>query len=250
MKLLTNDEIDCIEKYEFVSHELSKSKENRLKNTHLLCTKNTSGPYGCVKKIDKIKREDVTLWEITKSYFGFGLLAGCDLRLTSIANYLQTCDISSISTESASYRTIHGIASRMLIYKKENTTIPRLWEKLSTISTSVKINKYNKFSSLFFYPKLPLKSYSCHDSTNRFLFLTPLTTFGHLRAQIDILEGKRPSRAIKPGECVKIDECYRPTYNKRLDTDKVDENSLKEIFFRIIESVTINHFNTSTYERR
>lgn len=228
MTTLFKMELDCLENYRFRSYELSHNKENRKKNEYLLCIKKS--PSGHVKFLDKIRRVDVTLWEIVKSLFGCGKLAGCNLKLTSIAKYLEQNDLSGISQHSQAYRTIHGIAARMLVYKKSGRKIPALWTKLSTGAREMSVHRCTEYHYNYEPPKYPLTS-----SKDRSLFLTPLTKFGHLCEQVKILEKWNSVSAVKVGGLLKD---YVPWYEEIPYSKTVDDSSLKEVFFRVIEKVT------------
>lgn len=241
MKTLLKSEIDCLENYKFNCDEFSKTKQNRKENEYLLCIKNTNH----TRQIDKIRRVDATAWEIVKSFFGFGKLANCDLRLSSIASHLEQHDLTSLVKDSKAYRAVHDIATRMLIYKKSGEVIPALWEKLATETKKITIERCEEHR---FNCQPP--TYQRNSSRDRFLLLTPLTKFGHLRAQVSILEGKNATHAtVFNGTQTIFEEfgkSYCPAYRTINDTEVVDENSLKGVFFRIIELVS-QTYRTYTY---
>lgn len=232
MQVLSKKEIDCLESYRFKECEKDIAGFNRKNNEYLLCVKSNSTDN--TKQIDKVRRADVNSWEMFKSFFGCGKLAKCDLHLDSIAARLEQCDLSSVDEKSAAYKTIHGIATRMLIYKKTGPAIPSLWEKIATKATKVTIDRCNQT----FYNQDP-PSYHVRSSKVRFLFLTSLTKFGHLRAQAEILENKKSISAIKWAGWSK--ELHQPWYDSISDDQDVNETTLNGASFRIIDSITRVH---------
>lgn len=197
--ILTRSELNCLASYQFKNDGLSKNGKNRKENDYLLCIKKT----GETTQIDKVRRVDVTLWEIVKRFFGCGKLKGCDLRLKSIAAHLSKLHLPVFDKDKEAYTTVHGIATRMVSYRKSGKNIPLLWENIA-----VETKKF-------------------HLSSPRFLFLTPLTTVGHLCAQVNILEDAKASEAKGVGG-IRGDR-YEVWYYAFKNTALATEEVLKKI---------------------
>lgn len=156
----------------------------------------------CVTKagLGVVERKDVTRWEVIKSFFGFGKLVGCDIRLTSISRYLAERDLSHLSQEHPAYRTVHAIATRMLVHKKEGNHVPILWQKLATKTHELSITFYAKRHARDFKRRIVVKERAL-SVRKRLFFLTPLTTVGHLKAQAELEARERSWKKTPLAAC-------------------------------------------------
>lgn len=221
MKLSSLD-IITLENYHFVSDEFTASRRNRLENRELLCVTKSG--------LNTVQRKDVTCWELLKRFFGCGKLAGCDLRLTSISRYLEDRDLAHLSQEHPAYRTIHAIATRMLVYRKAGQDVPNLWKKLATTTHELTITYYTTWHSR---PngRTPVAKDRDVSVRKRMFFLTPRTTVGHLKAQAELeAREKTPLAASAP-----------------LDATPVDAHLLSRLRFRAKVSDEYAHWYSNYY---
>ncbi len=226
MKLDAN-EIKILSEYRFIGNEFERSQKNRNENEYLLCLRDGH-------QIDRVKREDATVWEIFKSYFGCGKLAGCALSIQAIAAHLAQRDLSELNCEDPAYAAIHAIAARVLVYRKPNQ---ELWKKLSLSIRSFCIEHvYRRFYDNGRYGR------ESHDSGNkcvhRALLITPKTRIGHLVAQVDQLENRRWDTHLQPTEFKRSNGNDKSEHQYiKLDAP-VNEENLKGLSFLIVAHVT------------
>lgn len=234
MKLEAN-EIKILGEYKFVGDEFLRSQKNRNENEYLLCLRETYSGY----EIDRVRKEDASIWEIFKSYFGCGKLAGCDLSFDAIVDYLGKRDISEVAADTPAYDAIHAIAARALIYRKPNQ---ELWKKLSTGLKSFTVEHVHREWSFHQLREREWEKKSVH----RTLLITPKTCIGHLIAQVDDLENRSWDRWIgpKPTEAKKWaswGEGHKPIYHTLTRSALADEKNIKDLFFKIVDSVTYRY---------
>ncbi len=231
MKLEEN-EIKILGEYKFIGDEFMRSQKNRNENETLLCIRENEKGY---RHLDKVQTKDATSWEIFKSYFGYGKLAGCDLSMEVIAGYLAKKDLSWLDCETPAYATVHAVAARVLIYRKP---YQELWKKLSTSTQSFQIQHVNRECS------------SRHkddydwilENVHRALLITPKTRIGHLIAQVDDLESRSWDRwngpqSTEAKKWAAWGEGYKPRYHVLARAAPADEKNLKDLFFHIIDRV-------------
>jgi len=231
MKLQEN-ELKILSEYKFLGNEFLRSQENRKQNSYLLCLrKNEKGDW----QLGQVQTKDATCWEIFKSYFGVGKLAGCTLSFNAVAGYLADRDISQIATDTPAYDTIHAIAGRMLVYHKKNTG---LWLKLATQLKSFNIEMVRRDYNF------PVSQGSCDNlqkTVNRTLLLTPKTKIGHLVEQVNLIENhpwtqpnsfySESTEATKWGGWT---ENYQVWWDKLHYTQDATEKNLSGLFFKVI----------------
>ncbi len=229
-------EIKILGEYKFIGDEFMRSQKNRNKNETLLCLrKNENGDW----RLDKVQTKDATSWEIFKSYFGVGKLAGCTLSFEAIGNYLAERDISTVESDAPAYDTIHAIAGRMLIYHKRNQD---LWKKLATQLKSFNIQQIVRERDI---PISDKETDRIQKIANRTLLITPKSKIGHLVEQVNLLEGRdwakpddyiysHSTEATKWGGWT---ETYQGWWDKLGYTQDVDEKNLSGLFFKVISRV-------------
>lgn len=250
MTYLTSQEISHLESYNFISNQYCRSGRNRNENETLLCIRMVGG----IKQLDTVKRANVTTWEVFKSYLGLGKLAGCDLRLTAIASYLESKSIKELAVDSKAYQTIHQIASRMLTYRKEGeqTPIPRLWQHLTTQKKELTLDKVRR-EHLYESDQHGVRSLRTQESiieTRKMeLSITPLTTFGHLVIQANLLKGLSFDEITVRWSYWGLYD-HEPRYRVKYEEEQVNGDSPKDLFLRhIAEDIYPEEFFDDKYCR-
>lgn len=233
------NDINILENYQFRSEAFALSGKNRKENDTLLCVKTVPGKYSSYKTLGTVKRSDVTKWEVFKSYFGCGKLADCDLNLKSIAEYLHG-KVKTLDPKSKAYKTVHEIATRMLVYRKDGNEIPEFWKSISTGTRMFAVYEVERATTNRGTKDITKKSF------NRAMYLTPLTTIKHLAVQADIMqyrpkENKEYETTAKAvgGLC----EDYSPWYKEIPAETLVTMDNLKNIWFNVITAVSYSYYS-------
>jgi hypothetical protein len=157
-------------------------------------------------------REDINAWQIFISYFGFGKLAHQNIRLTAVSNYLHDeygPRLKQLAADTPEYATIHGIASRLLVYKKSGSEIPQLWIALSNEAKSFLFHRLHEHTHINWksHKSVDLKMKSLRE---QFLPFTSKTTVGHLMKLAALVERRNFEPKVYAGWCHKENtHCYR-----------------------------------------
>jgi len=211
MGVISKQDLTVLGQYQFVSNETEPSGKNRKENGQLLCIRR--GPDG-ERELSTVNSSDVTACNLFKKFFGLGKLANVDVSLKKISAYLSEKDLSQLDPQSAAYKTLHGIASRCLFYKKDTTDegIARLWQKISR-PLQIRLNEVRKEYS----PRLGKDPYFTTLKESRIsVFATEDATLNHLRVQAKIwiekqgrsLWEKEAIEVVRPREWVDMGYSY------------------------------------------
>lgn len=246
MKIQEN-ELKILGEYKFLGNEFLRSQENRKQNSYLLCLrKNERGDW----RLDRVQTKDATCWEIFKSYFGIGKLAGCTLSFDAIAGYLADRDITQIATDNPAYDTIHAIAGRMLVYHKKNQG---LWLKLATQLRSFQVNIVCRW--IDFHNFHSQNNDTVQKTANRTLLITPKTKIGHLIEQVNLIENHawsqpnysyslRPTIAAAWGGWT---ESYYPWLKTFSYSEEASEKNLSGLFFKVVQDYWSSNLSYNPY---
>ena len=181
MQLSRND-LNVLSSYEFKSSAKQCTGRNLRSNKVVLCLKKTKKKW----HLTTIDRSYLSKKNFVFRFFGLGKLAGTRLKIKDISNYLLTKDLDNLHKKDPNaYKTVHGIASRCLLYRKDGKShIAKLWKKLSTIRCKITISEVTEHLSC------PISQrpgfYTTKRAYSYYAYLPENSSMAHVVEQVDI----------------------------------------------------------------